>query len=163
MYCDFDCPALNHKMFVLESSSSDVWDSNYTMKAQLDNFDMGLAIDGTYFQHSTGLYQIYSCWYAKYTSWPSNLCIIKSPHRSVPTLHIRLTTHQCPTHTPSPQPPRNAPSFLFPTNPGRRHPTTAPSTSDSPPTKAQNNSPTPPPTKPSLSTRPRGATIVTTV
>ena len=78
MNCDFDCPALNHKMFVLESSSSDVWDSNYTIKAQLDNFDMGLAIDGTYFQHSTGLYQIYSCWYAKYMSWPSNLCIVKS-------------------------------------------------------------------------------------
>lgn len=78
MYCDFTCPAINHKMFVLESSGSDIWESNYTMKAELDNFNLGLAIDGTYFVHSSGLYQIYSCWFALYTSWPSNLCIVKS-------------------------------------------------------------------------------------
>jgi GH43 family beta-xylosidase len=78
MLCDFNCPAINHKMFVLESSTSDIWDSEYTMKAELDNFDQGLAIDGTYLQHETGLYHIYSCWYSKYESWPSLLCIDKS-------------------------------------------------------------------------------------
>jgi GH43 family beta-xylosidase len=77
MYCDFSCPAINHKMFVLESSTSSIWDSEYTMKAELDTFDQGLAIDGTYFTHSTGLYHIYSCWYSKFQSWPSLLCIDK--------------------------------------------------------------------------------------
>jgi GH43 family beta-xylosidase len=64
-------------MFVLESSTSSIWDSEYTMKAELDTFDQGLAIDGTYFTHSTGLYHIYSCWYSKFQSWPSLLCIDK--------------------------------------------------------------------------------------
>ena len=78
MLCDFSCPAINHKMFVLESSGSDIWDSDYSFKAELDTFDQGLAIDGTYLQHETGLYHIYSCWYSKYMSWPSLLCIDKS-------------------------------------------------------------------------------------
>ena len=65
-------------MFVLESSGPDIWDSNYTFKAELDTFDQGLAIDGTYLKHETGLYHIYSCWYGKFTSWPSLLCIDKS-------------------------------------------------------------------------------------
>lgn len=76
MLCDFACPAVNHRMYVLEGSTSDPWTSNYTMKAQLNTFDQ-FAIDGTYFQHQTGLYHVYSCWYSAYESWPSNLCITK--------------------------------------------------------------------------------------
>jgi len=76
MLCDFNCPAVNHRMYVLEGSTSDPWTSNYTMKAQLNTFDQ-FAIDGTYFQHSTGLYHVYSCWFTPYESWPSNLCITK--------------------------------------------------------------------------------------
>lgn len=76
VYCQFDCPALNHRMYVLEGSTSDPWTSNYTLKSQLNTFD-SFAIDGTYFQHSTGLYHIYSCWYRNYDGWPSNLCITK--------------------------------------------------------------------------------------
>ncbi|KAK5131206.1 hypothetical protein LTR08_001231 [Meristemomyces frigidus] len=76
MLCDFNCPAVNHRMYVLEGSTSDPWTGNYTMKAQLNTFDQ-FAIDGTYFQHSTGLYHIYSCWFSAYQSWPSNLCITK--------------------------------------------------------------------------------------
>ncbi len=76
MLCDYTCPAVNHRMFVLESSDSDPWESDYTMKGELNTFDQ-FAIDGTYFQHSTGLYHIYSCWYEAYISWPSMLCITK--------------------------------------------------------------------------------------
>ncbi|KAL1310906.1 hypothetical protein AAFC00_001134 [Neodothiora populina] len=76
MFCPFNCPAVFHRMYVLEGSSSDPWDSAYTLKGQLDTYDQ-FAIDGTYFQHDTGLYHIYSCWYDAYSSWPSNLCISK--------------------------------------------------------------------------------------
>lgn len=76
MYCDYDCPAVNHRMFVLEGMGSDPWTVNFAFKSQLDTYDQ-FAIDGTYFQHSTGLYHIYSCWYRKYDAWPSNLCITK--------------------------------------------------------------------------------------
>ncbi|KIV93041.1 hypothetical protein PV10_04286 [Exophiala mesophila] len=76
MLCDFTCPAVNHRMFVLESTGSDPWTSNYTFKSQLDTFDQ-FAIDGTYFIHSTGLYHIYSCWHDKYISWPAMLCITR--------------------------------------------------------------------------------------
>jgi GH43 family beta-xylosidase len=108
MLCDYTCLAVNHRMYVLEGSTSDPWTSNYTMKvsisslhsatrsrppltdelpphtalkltplqAQLNTYDQ-FAIDGTYFQHTTGLYHIYSCWFSAYISWPSNLCITK--------------------------------------------------------------------------------------
>ena len=76
MFCDYTCPAVNHRMYVLEGSTSDPWSSKYSMKGQLDTFDQ-FAIDGTYFQHSTGLYHIYSCWYRQYDGWPANLCITK--------------------------------------------------------------------------------------
>ena len=76
MLCPFDCPAVDHRMFVLQGSSSDPWESSYTMKGQLDTYDQ-FAIDGTYFQHPTGLYHIYSCWYTQYAAWPANLCITK--------------------------------------------------------------------------------------
>ncbi len=61
-FCPFNCPAVYHRMFVLEGSTSDPWTSNYTMKAELDTYDQ-FAIDGTYFRHSTGLYHVYSCWF----------------------------------------------------------------------------------------------------
>lgn len=61
---------------MLQSSSSDIWTSNYTLKGQLETFDQ-FAIDGTYFQHETGLYHIYSCWFDALQSWPSNLCVNK--------------------------------------------------------------------------------------
>lgn len=61
-------------MYVLESSGSDIWESTYTLKGELDTYDQ-FAIDGTYFKHSTGLYHIYSCWFSALQSWPSNLCI----------------------------------------------------------------------------------------
>lgn len=76
MLCTFDCPAVHHRMFVLESSSSDPWSSEYSLKAQLNTFDQ-FAIDGTYFRHETGLYHVYSCWESAYVSWPANLCITK--------------------------------------------------------------------------------------
>ena len=56
--CPFACPAINHRMFVLESSGSDPWESNYTMKAMLNTFDQ-FAIDGTYFKYNGELYHIY--------------------------------------------------------------------------------------------------------
>ena len=56
--CPFSCPAINHRMFVLESSGSDPWESNYTMKSELNTFDQ-FAIDGTYFQYQGELYHIY--------------------------------------------------------------------------------------------------------
>lgn len=77
MLCDYTCPAVNHRMFVLESSCSDPWESNYTMKAELDTYDQ-FAIDGTYLQVNGELYHVYSCWYDKYVSWPAMLCISKS-------------------------------------------------------------------------------------
>ena len=77
MYCPFNCPAVNHRMFVLESKGSSPWEGDYTFKAELDTFDQ-FAIDGTYFQHDSGLYHVYSCWYQKYDAWPANLCITKS-------------------------------------------------------------------------------------
>ncbi|KAL2424185.1 hypothetical protein ABEF95_002391 [Exophiala dermatitidis] len=98
MLCDFSCPAVNHRMFVLESSTSDPWTSTYAMKAELNTFDQ-FAIDGTYFilplnsttagdaapiTPSTSssslpfqIYHIYSCWESTYTSWPSMLCIAR--------------------------------------------------------------------------------------
>ena len=76
MYCPFNCPAVYHRMFVLESAGSQIW-GDYTFKGELDTFDQ-FAIDGTYFQHDTGLYHVYSCWYQKYDAWPANLCITKS-------------------------------------------------------------------------------------
>ncbi|CAK4033150.1 glycoside hydrolase family 43 [Lecanosticta acicola] len=76
MLCNFGCPAVNHRMYVLEGSTSDPWTSDYTLKSQLNTYDQ-FAIDGTYFQHSTGLYHIYSCWYSAYEAWPANLCITK--------------------------------------------------------------------------------------
>lgn len=76
MWCTYTCPAVNHRMYVLEGSSPDPWESTYTLKSQLNTYDQ-FAIDGTYFQHESGLYHIYSCWYRQYDGWPANLCITK--------------------------------------------------------------------------------------
>ncbi|KAF2807974.1 putative xylan 1,4-beta-Xylosidase [Mytilinidion resinicola] len=76
MYCDMNCPAVFHRMYVLEGSGSDPWAADFALKSQLNTYDQ-FAIDGTYFQHSTGLYHIYSCWYHQYDAWPANLCITK--------------------------------------------------------------------------------------
>jgi GH43 family beta-xylosidase len=83
-------------MFVLESSGPDPWESAYTLKGPLNTFDQ-FAIDGTYFQHSTGLYHVYSCWFQKYMSWPANLCITKckSPPKPPPSSPFAdLPAHQ---------------------------------------------------------------------
>ncbi|KAK2757288.1 hypothetical protein FQN54_004802 [Arachnomyces sp. PD_36] len=74
--CDFSCPAVNHRMFVLESDGPDPWTANYTLKPMLDTFDQ-FAIDGTYFHHEEEMYHIYSCWDDAYSAWPANLCISK--------------------------------------------------------------------------------------
>lgn len=74
MYCEYSCPAVHHRMFVLEGSGTDPWTSTFTYKAQLNTYD-SFAIDGTYFPHNGNLYHIYSCWYTAYDGWPANLCI----------------------------------------------------------------------------------------
>ena len=66
-----------YRMFVLESSGSDPWSSEYAIKAELDTYDQ-FAIDGTYFQHKERLFHIYSCWYSNSTSWPAMLCVSES-------------------------------------------------------------------------------------
>jgi GH43 family beta-xylosidase len=75
--CDFNCPAVRHRMFVLESNSSELWTTTFSVKSQLDTYDQ-FAIDGTYFQHAASMYHVYSCWFGQYVSWPANLCIAKS-------------------------------------------------------------------------------------
>ncbi|KAK8112305.1 Arabinanase/levansucrase/invertase [Apiospora kogelbergensis] len=72
--CPINCPAVNHRMFVLESSGSDPWTSDFTMKSMLNTYDQ-FAIDGTYFLHKDRMYHIYSCWETAYSAWPANLCI----------------------------------------------------------------------------------------
>ncbi|KAI1102472.1 glycoside hydrolase family 43 protein [Jackrogersella minutella] len=74
--CPINCPAINHRMFVLAADGPDPWKANFTMKPMLDTYDQ-FAIDGTYFQHDNNLYHIYSCWEQKYSSWPANLCITR--------------------------------------------------------------------------------------
>ena len=95
MLCDFTCPAVNHRMFVLEASGPDPWESAYVMRAELDTYGQ-FAIDGTYFQTPTGLYHIYSCWYGPYISWPSLLCISESMYRLIYALYgsVWLTFHE---------------------------------------------------------------------
>lgn len=72
--CPINCPAINHRMFVLEGSESDPWAAEFTLKSQLNSYDQ-FAIDGTYFVYESKLYHIYSCWENTYSSWPANLCI----------------------------------------------------------------------------------------
>ncbi|KAF2273976.1 alpha-N-arab-like proteininofuranosidase [Westerdykella ornata] len=76
MLCVFNCPAVHHRMFVLEGTGTDPWAAEYEYKAQLDTYDQ-FAIDGTYFQHDGNLYHTYSCWSEAYDAWPANLCITK--------------------------------------------------------------------------------------
>ncbi|KAI1816845.1 alpha-N-arabinofuranosidase 2 [Poronia punctata] len=73
--CEYSCPAINHRMFVLGSDGPDPWTADYDLKpTMLDTYDQ-FAIDGTYFTHGEKLYHVYSCWRHKYAGWPANLCI----------------------------------------------------------------------------------------
>jgi GH43 family beta-xylosidase len=77
MYCPYNCPAVNHRMYVLENDNSNPWEGNFTLKGELNTYDQ-FAIDGTYFRHDNKLYHVYSCWQQKYDAWPANLCITES-------------------------------------------------------------------------------------
>lgn len=72
--CPINCPAINHRMFVLAGDSPDPWTATFSMKGELNTYDQ-FAIDGTYFLHNGEIYHIYSCWEQKYSAWPANLCI----------------------------------------------------------------------------------------
>lgn len=76
MWCSYNCPAVNHRMYVVEGVGADPWTAIYKYKGELDTYDQ-FAIDGTYFQYKDQLYHIYSCWYRQYDGWPANLCITK--------------------------------------------------------------------------------------
>ncbi|CAN9329757.1 unnamed protein product [Alternaria alternata] len=76
MWCEYNCPAVNHRMFVAVGEADNPWTPEYSYRGQLETYDQ-FAIDGTYFQHAGQLYHIYSCWYRKYDGWPANLCITK--------------------------------------------------------------------------------------
>lgn len=71
--CPINCPAINHRMFVLQGGS-DPWRSNFTLKGMLNTYDQ-FAIDGTYFLYGDTIYHIYSCWQEQTSAWPANLCI----------------------------------------------------------------------------------------
>ncbi|KAG8166710.1 hypothetical protein KVR01_002399 [Diaporthe batatas] len=86
--CPINCPAINHRMFVLESDGPDPWTSAFTLKGELNTYDQ-FAIDGTYFIHDQQIYHIYSCWQEQTSAWPANLCIT---HMSNPwTVDTNLT------------------------------------------------------------------------
>ena len=72
--CPINCPAINHRMFVLVGDGPDPWTANFSLKSMLNTYDQ-FAIDGTYFNYGGQLYHIYSCWEQTYSSWPANLCI----------------------------------------------------------------------------------------
>ena len=76
MWCEYNCPAVHHRMYVVEGIGKDPWTASYSYKGELNTYDQ-FAIDGTYFQHKDQLYHIYSCWYHQYDGWPANLCITK--------------------------------------------------------------------------------------
>lgn len=76
MWCEYNCPAVHHRMYVVEGIGEDPWTASYSYKGELNTYDQ-FAIDGTYFQHKEQLYHIYSCWYRQYDGWPANLCITK--------------------------------------------------------------------------------------
>jgi len=77
MYCDWSCPAVHHRMYVLEGSDPGSWEATFTLKAHLNTYDQ-FAIDGAYFQHSTELYYVCSFLYRQYDGWPAYLYISKS-------------------------------------------------------------------------------------
>lgn len=86
--CPINCPAINHRMFVLAGDSADPWVANFSMKGMLNTYDQ-FAIDGTYFSYEGQLYHIYSCWEQAYSAWPANLCIT---HMSNPwTVHSNFS------------------------------------------------------------------------
>ncbi|KAG6367849.1 hypothetical protein INS49_002045 [Diaporthe citri] len=86
--CPINCPAINHRMFVLEGDGPDPWSADFTLKSELNTYDQ-FAIDGTYFIHNQQIYHIYSCWQEQTSAWPANLCIT---HMSDPwTVDTNLT------------------------------------------------------------------------
>ncbi|KAH8753906.1 alpha-N-arabinofuranosidase 2 [Diaporthe sp. PMI_573] len=86
--CPINCPAINHRMFVLESDGPDPWTAGFTLKSELNTYDQ-FAIDGTYFIYNHQIYHIYSCWQEQNSAWPANLCIT---HMSDPwTVDTNLT------------------------------------------------------------------------
>ena len=86
--CPINCPAINHRMFVLEGTGADPWTADFTLKGMLNTYDQ-FAIDGTYFTYGSELYHIYSCWQEQTSAWPANLCIT---HMSDPwTVDTNLT------------------------------------------------------------------------
>ncbi|KAK2596816.1 hypothetical protein N8I77_012710 [Diaporthe amygdali] len=86
--CPINCPAINHRMFVLEGDGPDPWVANFELKSELNTYDQ-FAIDGTYFIHDQNIYHIYSCWQEQTSAWPANLCIT---HMSDPwTVDTNLT------------------------------------------------------------------------
>ncbi|CAN8100834.1 unnamed protein product [Discula destructiva] len=72
--CPINCPAINHRMFVLAGDGPDPWTANFTLKPMIDTYDQ-FAIDGTYFIFNNEIYHIYSCWETQTSAWPANLCI----------------------------------------------------------------------------------------
>lgn len=72
--CPINCPAINHRMFVLASSGPDPWTADFTLKGEVNTYDQ-FAIDGTYFFYNNQTYHIYSCWQEATSAWPANLCI----------------------------------------------------------------------------------------
>ncbi len=72
--CPINCPAINHRMFVLAGDGPDPWTASFSMKGMLNSYDQ-FAIDGTYFAYNGELYHVYSCWEQKYSAWPANLCV----------------------------------------------------------------------------------------
>ncbi|ORY55849.1 alpha-N-arabinofuranosidase 2 [Pseudomassariella vexata] len=78
--CPINCPAINHRMFVLEGSGSDPWKAEFSLKGMLNSYDQ-FAIDGTYFVKNEKLYHVYSCWEHAYSAWPANLCITEMSDR----------------------------------------------------------------------------------
>lgn len=86
--CPYNCPAINHRMFVLAGDASDPWTASFSLKGEVDTYDQ-FAIDGTYFLYGGETYHVYSCWQEQTSAWPANLCIT---HMSDPwTVDTNLT------------------------------------------------------------------------
>ncbi|KAI5865779.1 glycoside hydrolase family 43 protein [Durotheca rogersii] len=60
--CEDNCPAINHRMFVLAGDGPDPWTADFSKRSMLDTYGQ-FAVDGTYLRVGDGLYH------------PSNLCV----------------------------------------------------------------------------------------
>lgn len=72
--CPINCPAINHRMFVLAGDTADPWTASFALRGMVNTYDQ-FAIDGTYFLHGGETYHVYSCWQEQTSAWPANLCI----------------------------------------------------------------------------------------